>query len=291
MADTPERTRLGVLGWPVAHSRSPQMHSAAFRALRMKDWRYQRLPVPTELFEETTRSLWQAGFLGANVTIPHKEAALALADSASLAAREIGAANTLSFGEDGEIAAENTDAAGLIAALGQLDLPGRTALVLGAGGSARAAVWALIRAGADVSVWNRTFSRAEQLASGLGAVAVPSAVSADLLVNCTSVGLAQPADVIFEDGRSHPIPVSASEDAQLNQLGLSADEVGRYPYVVDLVYSDAETALLAAARRSGAQTVDGVEMLVRQGSLSFKLWTGVDPPLDVMRAAAAQPLE
>jgi shikimate dehydrogenase len=286
------------------------MHNAAFASLGMKDWRYQRLPVPPPLFEETTRSLGAAGFLGANVTIPHKQAALALADRASLAAREIGAANTLSFELDGRIVAENTDAAGLIAALAPLDLPGRTALVLGAGGSARAAVWALVRAGADVSVWNRTFARAEQLAGELGAIAVPAAVSADLLVNCTSVGLERhgaeaaesPGNPSSEDSRSSRIPDSAekgdarsaripdsaSDEAQLNQLELSADQVGRYPYVVDLVYSDAETALLAAARRAGAQTVDGVEMLVRQGALSFKLWTGVDPPLDVMRAAAAR---
>ena len=136
--------RFGVLGWPVAHSRSPAMHRAAYEALGLRDWHYQKLPVPPEVFEETVRALPAAGYHGANVTIPHKEAALALADEATEAAREIGAANTLTFRSDGTIHADNTDAPGLIAAIGD-PLP-REALVLGAGGSARAAVWAL-RAG------------------------------------------------------------------------------------------------------------------------------------------------
>ncbi len=109
-------TRLGVLGWPVAHSRSPVMHNAALAALGLRDWHYQRLPVPPELFAETTRALEVAGFLGANVTIPHKEAALALADEPSDTAGAIGAANTLTF-KDGTIVAENTDAPGLIEAM------------------------------------------------------------------------------------------------------------------------------------------------------------------------------
>ena len=108
--------RLGVLGWPVAHSRSPAIHNAALAHLGLEGWRYQRLPVPPELFEEATRALGLSGFAGANVTIPHKQAALALADEASDAARAIGAANTLTLAADGTIAAENTDAPGLIAA-------------------------------------------------------------------------------------------------------------------------------------------------------------------------------
>src|SRR5262249_17076888 len=142
-----------------------------------------------ELFDETVRALGAAGFHGANVTIPHKHAALALAGEASGAAREIGAANTLTFGADGEIAAENTDAPGFIAALGGSPR-GRRALVVGAGGSARAVVWALREEGAaEVSVWNRTPERARALADELGVRAVASPAAADLLVNCTSVGL------------------------------------------------------------------------------------------------------
>jgi shikimate dehydrogenase len=267
--------RLGVLGWPVAHSRSPAMHNAALAALGMEDWHYQRLPVPPELFAQTTRALAGAGFLGANVTIPHKHAALALAGQASAAASQIGAANTLTFAEDGTITAENTDAPGLIAAL-ELSPRGRSALVLGAGGSARAAVWALREAGAgEVSVWNRTHERARLLADELGVRAVRATEPADVLVNCTSVGL--------EGGA---IERSATEREGLNQLGLTFDQVGNYSYVVDFVYRSDQTPLLAAAAAHGARTLDGLEILVAQGALSFALWTGLEPPLDVMRDAA-----
>ena len=264
--------RLGVLGWPVAHSRSPAMHNAALQALGMEDWRYQALPVPQELFAETTRALGQAGFVGANVTIPHKQAALALAEQASVAAKAIGAANTLTFSSDGTIAAENTDAPGLIAALEQLvGLPARpSTLVLGAGGSARAAVWALREAGArEVSVWNRTPERAAALARELGARTVSEPERAELLINCTSVGLER----------------SASEPEGLNLLGLTFDQVGEYPYVVDMVYRSGVTPLLAAAREHGARTLDGLEILLAQGALSFEMWTGRQAPLEVMRRA------
>lgn len=266
--------RLGVLGWPVAHSRSPAMHNAALAELGMRDWHYQRLPVPPALFEETVRALGEAGFVGANVTIPHKQAALALADEASTAAQAIGAANTLSFHDDGTILAENTDAPGLLAALG-FSPRGMSALVLGAGGSARAAVWALIDAGAaEVSVWNRTPERAEALAGDLGAQALAVPQTADLLVNCTSVGLS--------------VERSATEDCALNQLGLTGDQVGTYSYVADLVYRSTPTPLLAAAGARGVRTIDGLATLVAQGALSLQLWTGREPPLQVMRRAAGR---
>jgi shikimate dehydrogenase len=265
--------RLGVLGWPVAHSRSPAIHNAALAHLAMEGWRYQRLPVPPERFEETTRALGPSGFLGANVTIPHKQAALALADQASEAALEIGAANTLTFADDGTIAAENTDAPGLIAALGRSPR-GMRALVLGAGGSARAAAWALRQEGAsEVLVWNRTPERAQALASDLGVRAVAAPEAADLLVNCTAVGL-------------EPLERSATEPDALNQLGLAFDQVGEYSYVIDLVYRDGSTPLLAAARAHGVPTLDGLDVLVAQGALSFELWTGRKPPIEIMRRAA-----
>jgi shikimate dehydrogenase len=244
------------------------MHNAALQALGMGDWHYQLLPVPPELLAETTRALGQAGFVGANVTIPHKQAALALADSASAAASAIGAANTLTFGPDGAIAAENTDAPGLIAALGEPP-EGASALVLGAGGSARAAVWALAAAGASrVMIYNRTQERARQLARELGGEAVAAPRPADLLVNCTSVGL-QP------------------EQDELGRLGLSNARLGDYAQVVDLVYREhGPTELLDGAREHGARTVDGLEVLVAQGALSFELWTGRAAPLQAMREAA-----
>ncbi len=264
-------TRLGVLGWPVAHSRSPAMHNAAFAALGMSGWHYQRLPVPPALLGETVRALHAAGFLGANVTIPHKQAALALADATTPAAREIGAANTLTFASDGTIAAENTDAPGLLKALA-MPVAGLRAQVLGAGGSARAAVWALRSAGAEVYVWNRTSSRAEALAEELGAKAVATPHAADLLVNCTSVGLG--------------VERSATEDRGLNQLGLRGDQIGEYSHVADLVYRTGSTPLTAAAEAAGARTVDGLEILAAQGELSFEAWTGREAPAGLMLRAA-----
>ena len=258
---------LGVCGWPVAHSRSPAMHEAALAAVGLDGWRYLKLPVPPELFAETVRALPAAGFRGVNVTIPHKEGALALAGSASDAAREIGAANTLTF-EDGDVLAENTDWTGLLDALGERWAPaGRTALVLGAGGAARAAVYALREAGAaDVAVWNRTAARAQALAGQLGARAVASPGEAEIVVNCTSVGLA--------DG-----------DATFKALPLQADSLGAGSCVVDMVYRDGGTRLLEAARTRGADVIDGLEVLVAQGAASFERWTGRTAPREAMRAA------
>lgn len=246
--------RYGVLGWPVGHSRSPAMMRAAGLE------RYQHLPVAPEVLGDTVRALGPAGFAGANVTIPHKEAALEIADTASDAAREIGAANTLTFAQDGSIAAENTDAPGLIAALdGRIP---RTALVLGAGGSARAVVWALTRAGVNVSVWNRTPERA----AGLGVPVVAGAIPAEMLVNCTAVGLDRSSTAI-------------------KGLPLDADGLSEYTTVVDLVYRAGGTSLIAEAARRGLRTVDGLEILARQGALSFTLWTGLRAPLQTMRDA------
>jgi shikimate dehydrogenase len=258
----------GVLGWPVRHSRSPAMHEAGYAALGLDDWRYQLLPVPPELFEETVRGLPAVGFVGANVTIPHKEAALALADEATASAREIGAANTLTFLPDGRIHADNTDAPGLIDAL-PFNAAGRTALVLGAGGSARAVVWALLNEGAEVRVWNRTRDRAERLCAEIGGrvVDAPPAAGADLLVNTTSVGLRPDADPFKE-------------------LPLDADAVHGYPCLVDLVYGTSPTGLISAAQAAGATVVDGLEILVRQGARSFERWTGRPAPIEALRAAA-----
>ncbi len=273
-------TRLGVLGWPVAHSRSPAMHNAALRELGLAPrWSYQRLPVPVEppgLFEETARALGGAGFHGANVTIPHKRRALALADEASEAARAIGAANTLTFAPDGTIAAANTDALGLIAAMERAGHSprGLTAMVLGAGGVARAAVWALREAGArEVSVWNRTPERARELAGVFGVRAVALPESTDILINCTSVGL---------------VPPATAAESGLNLLSLKHDLVGRYSYVVDFVYAQGSTELLALARGQGVPTLDGLELLVAQGALSLESWTGRPAPLDVMRRAVRE---
>ncbi len=257
-------TRLGVCGWPVAHSRSPAMQQAALEAVGLGEWRYQRLPLPPELFAETVRAFEGAGFRGVNVTIPHKEAALAVADAATDTARAVGAANTLTL-EAGRVHADNTDVAGLLELLP--DARGKTALVLGAGGAGRAAVYALLQAGAaDVMVWNRTADRARELAADLGGRAVEDPPPADIFVNCTSVGL-----------RAGEYPFKA--------LPVRADTFDAGSLVVDMVYASDDTAFLAAARSRGADVIDGLEILVAQGAASFERWTGRAAPRDVMRAA------
>jgi shikimate dehydrogenase len=267
--------RLAVLGSPVAHSRSPAMQTAALQALGLADeWSYEAIEMPPADFAELTAALPAEGFVGANVTIPHKEAALALAHDASVAANEIGAANTLSF-SDGEIRADNTDAPGLLAALPEPP-SGKAALVLGAGGSARAAAWALAGQGARVEIWNRTAERAEALARSLdGQPEEIAAVESDaarasrpeLIVNCTAVGM---------DAGDDPFA----------ELPLERDALGDGVTVVDLVYVGGETELLRAAAEAGATVVDGLEVLVRQGAESLRIWTGMEPPLEVMREAA-----
>jgi shikimate dehydrogenase len=230
------------------------MHNAAFRELGL-DWHYVKLPVPPELFEETVRALPGSGYGGANVTIPHKLTALALADTVTPAARAIGASNSLTF-EDG-IEADNTDAPGFLAALDE-PVAGRTALVLGAGGAARAVVWGLVDAGAaEVSIWNRTPERARELADEFGVV--PKLQSAEIVVNATSVGL--------------------------HEGSLPLDGLDTPATAVELVYGS-DTPFTAWAQARGARIVDGLEILVRQGALSFARWTGSEPPLDTMRRAA-----
>src|SRR4051794_8288869 len=234
------------------------MMAAAFRELGL-DWRYFRLPVPPTLFAETVRALGASGYAGANVTIPHKLAALDLADEATPAARAIGAANTLTL-SDGRIEADNTDAGGILDALG--DRIPESALVLGAGGAGRAAVWALREAGASVAVWNRTPERATALAEEMGVRHADRPEPAELVLNATSVGMAGEED--------------APELLGLEQL----------PAVLfDLVYGDRPTRLIRWAAEGGARVVDGREVLVRQGARSLARWTGVPAPVGAMREA------
>lgn len=259
--------RLAVLGHPVAHSRSPAMHGAALVELGLAGgWSYEAIDLAPDEFEPRVRAMADGGFAGANVTVPHKGAALALADSLSETAREIGAANTLSFA-DGEIHADNTDAQGLLDALP--DAPGgRRALVLGAGGAARAAVWALVREGAEVDVWNRTALRAEHLCEELGGTPAgePEPSAYGLIVNTSAAGL-------------------RGEDP-FAELPLEPGGFASGQTVVDLVYGERPSRLLEAAAVSGATVVDGIEVLVRQGALSLQIWTGREAPLEAMRAAA-----
>jgi len=259
--------RLAVLGHPVSHSRSPAMQTAALEQLGLAgEWTYEAIDVPIEEIVALLGGMAREGFAGANVTVPHKEVALATADDATLAAREIGAANTLTFGPDG-IHADNTDAPGLMDAL-ESPVSGQKALLLGAGGAARAVLWALGSGGATVSVWNRTESRAAELISALGGTVVsdPDVAEFDLIVNASAAGLGG-------DGGISDLPI---------------DPEGFRPgqTVVDMVYGEVPSTLLMAAAANGASTIDGLEILVRQGALSLEAWTGMKPSLDVMREAA-----
>jgi shikimate dehydrogenase len=272
---------LAVVGHPIEHSRSPVMQTAALAAMRLAgEWTYGALDLAPEDFEAGIAELALEGeYAGVNVTIPHKEAALAMADEASPAAREIGAANTLSFrmegGEDGfsRILADNTDAGGLLGSLPTAP-GGQRALVLGAGGAARAVIWALAGEGAAVEVWNRTPERATAVCAELGgtAVAEPEGAGAayDLIVNTSAAGLAG------EDPFEH--------------LPLARDGFRPEQTVVDMVYGDTPSPLLAAATEAGAATVDGLEILVQQGARSLALWLElpeIEPEIiEAMRAAA-----
>lgn len=259
--------RLAVLGHPVGHSRSPAMQNAALAAVGLgEEWSYEAIDVMPDNFEQRVLAMPGEGFVGVNVTVPHKGAALALADDLSETCREVGAANTLSFA-NGQVRADNTDAEGLLQALPSSP-EGKRALVLGAGGAARAVVWVLLREGAAVEVWNRTELRSRNLCEELGGetVADPDSTSYDLIVNSTAVGL----------GGEDPFA-----ELPLDRKAFSSRQV-----VVDMVYGSKPTELLHAARAAGAATVDGIEVLVRQGALSFRIWTGREAPLDTMRSAA-----
>ena len=235
------------------------MMNAAFGELGL-DWRYVTLPVPGHLFAETVRALEASGYRGSNVTIPHKVAAHRLADELTAGAAEIGAVNTLEL-DQGRILGENTDAGGLIDAL-DTDPRGQRALVLGAGGTGRAAVWALREAGAEVAIWNRTPERAAELAREFGVGHAERIEPAEILVNVTSLGL-----------RGEDVPA---------ELGLGSLEP---ELVVDAVYGEDPTALCRWAEARGARVIEGRELLVRQGARSFERWTGQPAPVDAMRRA------
>jgi shikimate dehydrogenase len=261
------------------------MQNAALAELGLADeWSYEAIEVAPDAFEERVRAMPGERFAGANVTVPHKGAALSLADELSEAAREIGAANTLVFGggtiaegapattlggeaAGAEIRAENTDADGFLRSL-STSIADKGALVLGAGGAARAVVWALLREGAEVTVWNRTELRSRHLCEELGGetVAEPDQGAYELIVNTTAVGL--------------------SAEDPFAELPLSAEGFSSEQTVVDMVYGGEPTALLRAAEAAGATTVDGIEILVQQGALSLELWTGRPAPLETMRTAA-----
>ncbi|MGH7074761.1 MAG: shikimate dehydrogenase [Stellaceae bacterium] len=256
-----------VMGWPVAHSRSPLMHRYWLRHYGIAG-DYVKLPVRAENLGAALRALPALGIVGANLTLPHKEAALAIVDDATHVARAIGAANTITVRPDGSLLADNSDAFGFIENLHAAALdwhPGTApATVLGAGGAARAVVAALLDHGVpEVRLLNRNLARAEALRVALGGRMIrvlpwekrtKALAGAGLLVNATSLGMAGASPL----------------DLPLDRLPIDA-------IVDDIVYVPLETPLLAEARRRGHVAVDGLGMLLHQGRPGFALWFGTMP--------------
>lgn len=252
----------GVVGHPVSHSLSPVFQNAAFSHLGL-DAVYVPFEVREGDLERAVDGLRRAGVRGLNVTIPHKEKALEISDWVSEEARSIGAVNTLVLTEEG-VRAYNTDWIGFLKAIEELTpIEGRTVLLLGAGGSARAVAYALKRRNCSVFVWNRTREKGRRLAEvfGLEFVRSPEEVldSVEVIVNATSAGL--------------------RDEDRLFDYGL----IRREHVVVDLVYRD--TPLVRTAREKGCLYRNGLPMLVYQGAESFRIWTGCEPPLEIMKAS------
>jgi len=272
--------RLGIFGWPVAHSKSPQMHEAAARALGIA-LRYERFEVAPEGLAEAVRAKHAAGIDGYNLTVPHKVAIMSLVDEVTPAARAIGAVNTV-VRRGGRYLGDNTDAPGFVRSLEDagVQLSGANVVVLGAGGAARAAVVGLADAGAaEIRVLSRRPEQSEALCQSLADVvgcdleAAPFGEAgrhfggASLLVQATSATLeSNPGAQAFVDS----LPIEALPEGAA---------------VVDMVYKPLETTLLARANARGLPTIDGLGMLLHQGAIAFEMWTGFAPPLDVMRSA------
>jgi shikimate dehydrogenase len=260
-----------VIGDPVEHSRSPRMHNAAAAALGL-DRVYVALRVAPAGLRAAIRGLGALGFDGANVTLPHKTAAFALCGETGPEARDAGAVNTLSFVGDDKPRGDLTDGLGLLAALAEV--PERVLLV-GAGGSARAAGAALLRVGTRrLTVVARRRETADRLADALAELVPQARVDAAPVVPADAGGLLV-----------HCTPVGGIAD--LKGLPVPADVIERMDAVADFAYraDGSATPLAAAALAAGLPLVDGLELLVRQGALSFQRWTGLEPPLDVMRRA------
>jgi shikimate dehydrogenase len=275
---------VGLIGWPIEHSVSPPMHNAAFAALGL-DWCYVPFPVHPNAVAEALYGVRALGLRGINATVPHKRALVPLVDELTPAASAIGAVNTVIVRE-GRLIGHNTDAAGFLRALQEagFEPKGCSALVLGAGGAARAVVYALASVGAQVQIVNRTPERAASLAAEFAGVDKRARLCAgplnaealsqiasevQLVVNSTPLGM-------WPEVESSPWP-----------------EAVPYPtkaMLYDLIYNPRETQLMRRARDAGATAVNGLRMLVHQGAEAFELWTGVRPPVDVMYAACCAAL-
>lgn len=271
------RTRiLGVFGDPVEHSLSPAMHNAAIRVLGI-DYVYVPFHVKPDALGVALEALRALQVVGVNLTIPHKEHALQFLDEVDAEAAAIGAVNTISC-RDGRLIGCNTDGAGFEGPLTDMGFhcAGRNAVVAGAGGAARSVVFRLARAGAHVVIVNRSEKRARALTDDvnkhypesvewLPAAATPEVCRA--MEQATIVVNATPAGMWPREEECPPLPLDLFRSDML---------------VYDLIYLPQETRFLSAARSAGACTVNGAAMLVRQGAVSFEVWTGLRPPEDVM---------
>ena len=273
--------RLGIIGYPIGHSISPIFQQAGLDHLGI-DATYEKWEVTPEDVGDFVAGLRAPGTLGINITVPHKQAVIPFLDEVDEWATAAGAVNTI-VNHDGHLTGHNTDGPGFLRALlveTGYD-PSRTrALILGAGGTARGILLALVRGGVDsLVIANRTLERAETLAqlasdNGVGSEAISlsgdalteAAASANLIVNCTTMGMSHGPD-------EHGSPISAA------QIPATAT-------VNDVVYTPLLTPILKEAAAAGATALGGLHMLVYQGVLSFQMWTGVDAPVDVMLAAA-----
>ena len=282
---------LGVIGDPGKRSLSPIFQQAAIDALGL-DITYERWATPPDGLETRVASLRAPHVLGANVTIPHKEAVIPMLDELDGLARKVGAVNTI-LNREGSLHGHNTDVEGFLRGLrddAAFDAAGKRVLIAGAGGAARAVVVALIEAGArSVVLINRTYPRASRLVNEMAPSAGETELNAlpdiypswseslsraDLLVNCTPAGQASASagDAVEEES---PVPFDAMHSGLL---------------VYDLVYVPAETPLMKAAGKRGARVMGGLPMLIYQGAASLKLWTGKEAPVDIMMKAAREAL-
>ncbi|WP_322796938.1 shikimate dehydrogenase [Tepidiforma sp.] len=269
--------RVGIIGHPVGHSLSPVFQQAAFDHCGL-DLRYEAWDTPLAELPARVASLRSPDVLGANVTVPHKEAVIPHLDELGGQAARVGAVNTI-VNRDGRLYGFNTDGPGFVAALrheAHVEPAGRSFLLVGAGGAARGIAFALAEARASrILIWNRSPERAAALAGDVGyparAVAeLPPLDGFDCAINCTSLGMRgghDPEAIAFPLEGAHP--------------GL---------LVVDIVYAPAETPLLRRARELGLPTLGGLPMLIYQGALAFEHWTGLPAPVDVMDRAARNEL-
>jgi len=259
-----------LFGNPVGHSLSPMMHNAAYRGMKL-----QALYVPfcVNDLADAVRGMKALGIHGASITIPFKTAIMPFLNTVDDDARIIGAVNTVA-NRDGVLEGINTDWIGLTHAIqSQFDIAGRTFTILGAGGAARAVVFAIIKGGGIPIVVYRSEGKAKALAIQFQCATVPFSefhnLTGDCLINATPVGMSP----------------------HIDESPVSSRNLARYSWVMDLIYNPLETRLLRDARQAGCNTISGLDMFIYQGAEQIKFWTGIEPPLNTMRNAVRKHLE